>query len=249
MPLRYKTVAAILITALIAGGAGWWVWNRWFTERANPSLEMYPVRGIDISAHNGDVDFAGLRSRGVQFAYIKATEGTDFIDRKFIRNAEGLRREGIPTGAYHFFRFDTDGELQAWNFIRAMHGRDFSLPPAIDLEEWTNDPSIPTSRVRAQLKALLGVLRDEGYSPMIYTNRDGYQRFVQNHLDEYPLWICSFTDPPLPLHGASRASTADSIPWHIWQYSHRGVIDGISGYTDLNCLHPSSPLLRLFQAN
>lgn len=240
-PRRRIIVAA---AALLLAGAGWWTWNRWFTERADPSMELYPVRGIDISAHNGDIDFAALRRQGVAFAYVKATEGTDFVDRRFIDNVRGLQAERIPAGAYHFFRFDTDGEMQAWNFVRAIDGRGFRLPPAIDLEEWGNDESISTVRVRTSLRAFLRVLSDEGYHPVIYTNKDGYNRFVKHHFDEYPLWICSFSDPPLP-ESDHTAAGADSIDWHIWQFSHRGTLDGIDGYVDLNAIHPASPLLKV----
>ena len=222
-PIIVSTAATLLV---IGCAAGWWAWNRWMSPSANPSKEIYPIRGIDISAHNGEIDFSRLANQGIDFAYIKATEGTDFIDRRFAENATALHRHGIAAGAYHFFRFDTDGELQAWNFIRALQGRNFLLPPAIDLEEWTNDPSISTHRVRTTLKALLAVMRDEGYTPLIYTNRDGYTRFVKGHLDEYPLWIASFTSSPLPANEA----------FHIWQYTHRGRLEGISGHTDLNAM-------------
>lgn len=235
---RSKRIIGAAVLALAVGAAGWWAWNRWLSEQAAPSQAEYPVRGIDISAHNGAVDFEALKRQGVQFAYIKATEGTDFVDKRFVENAVGARDAGIPAGAYHFFRFDTDGELQAWNFIRAIKGRNFTLPPVIDLEEWGNDETIATSRVIAGLKAFMSVLRDEGYEPVIYTNKDGYNRFVKRHLREHPLWICSFSNPPLQA----------SSQWHIWQFSHRGTLDGISGYVDLNTIHPSSPLFEKIQA-
>ena len=96
-----KTVI-ILLLAVVAACAGWggyWAWNRWFSSRANPSLTEYPVRGIDISAHNGAIDFDALPRRHVQFAYIKATEGADFIDRRFDANVKGMKRIGAPAGA------------------------------------------------------------------------------------------------------------------------------------------------------
>lgn len=220
--------------AVVAVCVGWWVYNRYFYERANPSLEEYPVRGIDISAHNGDIDFKLLAGAGVDFAYIKATEGTDFIDRNYLRNALGLARAGIPAGAYHFFRFDTDGEMQAWNFLRALRGRDFRLAPAIDLEEWSNPEGYTTRQILKELKAMLAILRAEGITPVIYTNKDGYNRFVKDNLEDYPLWICSFSDPPLPA----------SAHWQIWQFSHRGTLPGIRGYVDLNTINRYSTVLQ-----
>lgn len=222
--------AAAALLCVVAAGV--WSYNRWFSERANPSLSEYPVRGVDLSAHNGDVDFNLLKENGISFAYIKATEGTDFMDRNFIRNAAGVQAAGIPAGAYHFFRFDTDGEMQAWNFMNALKGRRFLLPPAVDIEEWGNPDHISTQRIIRQLRAMLTLLREEGYSPMLYTNKDGYNRFVKGYLDDYPLWICSFTDPPLP----------SSNHWAMWQFSHRGRLPGVSGDVDLNTLPPGSTL-------
>ena len=231
---RYRRLAvwglsALFITASVL------LYSRLFYQRANPSMELYPVRGIDISAHNGEVDFRRLAEEGeVDFVYIKATEGTDFVDRNFIRNATALARHGIPAGAYHFFRFDTDGEMQAWNFINAIRGRDLRLRPAIDVEEWANASEPSTPRIMRQLRAMISILRSEGYDPVIYTNKDGYQRFVKGKLDDHDLWICSFSDPPLD---AQR-------PLHLWQYTHRGSVEGVSGAVDLNAAPSLSPLLN-----
>lgn len=223
MKIRHMLTAAAIV---ITGAAGWGVWNRWFTERADPSAEIYTVRGIDISAHNGNVDFHALRRQGVTFAYIKATEGTDFIDRRFVDNARGLLAGNIPAGAYHFFRFDTDGEMQAWNFIRAIEGRGFRLPPAVDLEEWGNDETIPTARVRTSLRAFMRVLSEEGYHPVIYTNKDGYNRFVRHHSTNIPsgyapsaTLLCQPTPRPTlsaGIYGSSPTgvpSTASTAMW------------------------------------
>ena len=235
-----KWFAAAALAAL--AGGGWFVWNRYFSERANPSEEIYKVRGVDVSAHNGDIDFERLKAEGVSFVYIKATEGTDFQDRNFQRNATGLKRAGIPGGAYHFFRFDTDGEMQGFNFLRALHGREFELPPAIDVEEWANADGPGTGKIMRELRVMLDVLRQGGYEPMIYTNKDGYERFVKGRLERVPLWICSFTDPPLD----------DGREWVLWQYSHRGEKEGIKGYVDLNAVNPADTVYmnpRMFGQN
>jgi lysozyme len=229
-----RRLAHLLVAlAAIAAAAGWFVYNRYFKERANPSAEIYTIRGIDISAHNGDIEFEKLPTQGIKFAYIKATEGADFRDRNFVKNTVGLSRVAIPTGAYHFFRFNTDGEMQAYNFLKALHRRQFQLPPVIDVEEWTNDASLPTAQVMRELRAMLSVMVGAGYNPIIYTNKDGYDRFVKDRLDQVPLWICSFTDPPLD--SANRR-------WMIWQYSHCGELDGISGLVDMDTLNPADTI-------
>lgn len=227
-----RRVVAVCMMICLAGGAVWWCYNRWFSERANPSIEEYSIRGIDISAHNGKVNFSLLKSAGVDFAYIKATEGADFRDRRFLQNVAGLRRAGIPAGAYHFFRFDRDGEMQAWNFINALKGRNFTLPPAVDVEDWGNVAGISPARVRAELKRMLDLLTREGYEPVVYSNKKGYHRYLRSYFSDYPLWICSFTDPPL----------GSDTTWAIWQFSHRGELPGIEGPVDLNTIRPSHPI-------
>ena len=223
-----------LIAGLILlSGAGAWIYHAFFAERANPSQAEYPLRGIDISAHNGEIDFAKLRDAGVRFAYVKATEGADFLDKRYVANCTGLSREGIALGAYHFFRFDKDGEMQAWNFLNALKGRKMQLPPAIDVEEWGNTDDPGRRLLQKVLRRMVWLMLEEGYEPIIYTNKNGYQRYVRDRFTDIPLWICSFTDPPME---------GDAVPWTIWQFSHRGSIAGITGAVDCNTINPRDPL-------
>lgn len=96
-------IAILAISVLLLAELGMMAYDRWFAEGAVPDREVYPLRGIDISHHNGEVDFSRVASEeaDVAFAYIKATEGTDFIDPAFIRNARLSVASGIPSGAYH----------------------------------------------------------------------------------------------------------------------------------------------------
>lgn len=231
-------IAIGLILSFLVLELGMMAYDRWFAEGATPDREKYPLRGIDVSHHNGEIDFNRLTEQDadVSFVYIKATEGTDFLDPGFIRNARGALSSGIPAGAYHFFRYDTDGELQALNFINALRGRSFTLPPAIDVEDWGNPDGHATALIVERLRSMTACLRREGYRPVIYTNLDGYHRLIRGNFDSYPLWISSFSDPPLD-------TDPSNSRWAIWQYSHRGDLPGISSPTDLNVLNPANPLL------
>lgn len=236
-----KTLLKITIGAIILfllAELGMKAYDRWFAEGAQPDRSVYPERGIDISHHNGEIDFGKLAGEesDVSFLYIKATEGTDYIDPGFIRNSRGALRSGIPSGAYHFFRYDTDGELQALNFIRALRGRNFTLPPAIDVEDWGNPDGHATAKIVERLRSMTACLLQEGYRPVIYTNLQGYHRLIKGNFDSFPLWISSFSDPPLD-------TDPENLRWSVWQYSHRGDVAGISAPTDLNVLNPANPLL------
>lgn len=183
---------------------------------------MYPVRGIDISKHNGDIDFEQVAADSIDFVYIKATEGARWRDPKFTDNFDAARRAGLPVGVYHFFRFDVSGLQQAYNLLDAIKDRNPDLPVAIDLEEWANSPDVNTESIVDHLTVMLDRLQADGIPVIIYTNKNGYTRFVHGRFDNIDTWICSFTDPPL------------SGKWQLWQHSHCGKVKGIKGDVDLN---------------
>ena len=83
-----------------------------------PSKQDYPVRGVDLSYYQGNIDWDVLASQGVDFCFIKATEGIDHNDSQFAQNWETAQSAQIYVGAYHFFRFEDSGRAQAENFIR-----------------------------------------------------------------------------------------------------------------------------------
>jgi lysozyme len=89
-----------------------------------PSLHNYPIQGIDISHHQGDVDWKAISTLpNVRFAIMKATEGGDFKDSKFAQNWHRAGNAGIVRGAYHFFSFCRPGKDQARN-VRATVPRE-----------------------------------------------------------------------------------------------------------------------------
>ncbi len=186
------------------------------------SRAQYPVCGIDISAHNGFVDFSKMAHDSIDFVIIKATEGTSFKDSRFHTNYRKAQKAGIKIGAYHFFRFDTDGIMQALNFINSIKNLDLDFPLMLDVEEWNNARDIPHNEIIERLSDMISYLKNNGYNLIIYSNKDGFNDFIRNHFSEYPLWICSFTNPPI------------SSAWAFWQYSHCGKINGIDGNVDLN---------------
>lgn len=193
--------------------------------RADIDTTVYAIRGVDISAHNGEVDFSRLRAAGVDFVYIKASEGATWRDSRFETNyRNAAATPGLAVGVYHYFRFDVEGWRQSVNVLRAINGRRLDLPVAIDLEEWGNASGQPTEKIITQLRSMIELLRQAGREVIIYTNKNGYYRFVRGHFDDVGLWICSFTNPPL----------RDRCRWTMWQHCHIGKIDGIKGAVDLN---------------
>lgn len=199
---------------------------------------VYPVRGIDISAHNGSVDFDSVAACGYSFIYLKASEGATWRDACFEDNYRAARSAGLAVGAYHFFRFDVAGWKQGVNLLCTLRGADLDLPVAIDIEESGNPARYSSSEIIENLADMINLLNRADRPVIIYTNKNGYFRFVRNHFDDVPLWICSFTDPPIP----------ERDRWTIWQHSHIGRVPGIAGPVDLNTVNTpasKSPFISL----
>ena len=78
----------------------------------NPSRNTYPVRGVDVSSYQGTIDWEVLSSQNIQFAFIKATEGSGFVDPCFVDNLAGASETSLYIGAYHFFSFESSGKTR-----------------------------------------------------------------------------------------------------------------------------------------
>ncbi|MEG1766196.1 MAG: GH25 family lysozyme [Muribaculaceae bacterium] len=211
----------------MVGIGGYYVLRNVMRPQISINKITYPVNGIDVSAHNGNIDFARVAQDSISFVFIKATEGASFKDGKFEKNYIAARDAGLKVGAYHFFRFDINGTLQGMNFVSSIGDKILELPLAIDLEEHGN-PETPTLSVIKRLQEMIDYLAGHGYDIIIYTNNNGYRRFVQSSFADYPLWLCRFTTPQ------------EDVEWQFWQYSHWGEVDGIKGDVDLNIFNGSS---------
>lgn len=212
------SVVSVAMLAACRGGRGDGVGS----VNAYPDRERFEVIGIDVSAHNGEIDFRKVAADGVSFVIIKATEGGTFKDRRFVDNLRKAREAGLKVGAYHFFRFDTPGYMQGLNFLNSIRGRKLDLPTVIDVEEWANPVSQPTPIVLNRLSEMIDYLEERGCRVMLYTNKNGYERFVRGRFESYPIWICSLVDEP------------DGIDWTLWQGTHNGRIDGVGHPVDIN---------------
>lgn len=216
------TGAAILIAAAVLYPYRFWLLQS-FTD---PDHNQYPIRGIDVSHHNGTIDWNAVAQQDIRFAYIKATEGTSFTDRKFITNARLARQAGIKVGAYHFFRFDKDGKRQADFFVKTFRKVHTDLPPVIDVEKHGNDTDVPQKDVITRLKQMVERLQQYGYKPVIYSNQHGYSAYYQSSLKHIDLWLASITDPNI---------IRKSHKHTIQQYNQWGYLKGIKGHVDLDC--------------
>ena len=108
---------------------------------------------------SGQCDWHALAAQGVEFAFIKATEGIDHNDTQFAMNWENARESAVYVGAYHFFRFENDGAEQAENFIRTVPVTENTLPPVIDVELYESlDGEPDVAQTQQELREMLELL-------------------------------------------------------------------------------------------
>jgi lysozyme len=214
--------AGAAATALLALAA-WRIASGW-----HPSDSDYPRQGIDVSHHQGAIDWARLPAQGVDFAYIKASEGGDHRDRRFAFNWAGAKRAGIVRGAYHFFTLCRPGAEQAANFIAAVPADPEALPPAVDLEYLGNcSRKVTPQALHAELAAFIRAVEGRYRKPvLLYLTEEFDSTYQVSAQIERPLWLRSLLFEP----------SFGARPWSIWQVSNFRRLDGIEGRVDWNVM-------------
>lgn len=191
----------------------------------------HKIHGIDVSKWNGDINWASVKSSGVSFVFIKATEGKDVLDPKFAEYQQGSARVGLPSAPYHFYYFCSTPEQQADWFISNVPRSAVELPPVLDAE-W-NHGSKTCKRhpdpvtVRAELKRFMDRLEAYyGKRPIIYTSVDFHRDNLAGHFNDYHFWVRSVAAHPEKTYADRR--------WAFWQYTSTGIVPGVKGETDIN---------------
>ncbi len=201
----------------------------WWHGEVVVDRSKYPIVGIDVSSHNGDIDFYKVKNDGYTFVIIKASQGIKEKrqrDKNFSNNYDRAKANGLKIGAYHYFEMGEDGVNQAKNFVEAVGWRHLDLPLIIDVEEDNEtNKNISDDITMKNLNAMIDNLQSRGFKVMIYTNGNGYKKYVKDRLPiNVNLWICSFKDPEKIKH----------IPNQLQQYSKKGRVNGINGDVDLD---------------
>lgn len=200
--------------------------------------EGYSIIGIDVSHHQGDIDWekvtaGNINGTPISFAFVKATEGKGLIDKTFNYNFHEARENGLIRGAYHFYVPGIPAEEQAKFYIRQVNLEEGDLPPVLDIEK---QGKLSNQQLRADiLKWLRIVEKRYGVKPIIYT----YINFKQNILNtaefkDYKFWIAHYYVKELKINE----------DWRFWQSTDRGRLPGIKGYIDLDVYNGSMYDLR-----
>jgi lysozyme len=227
---RKMLATSIALSTIAIAGISWILFDAGIVFVNHPDRNRFPIRGIDISNHQRQIDWEKIDRAGLNFVLIKSTEGGDFKDPFFAQNWEQAKAKGAIVGAYHFFTFCKSGREQAQNYTETVPLLKQSLPPVIDLEFIGNCKKIPTAaELEQELNSFIAIV-EKFYrkKPILYVTYEFYDRYLQHKYPDYPIWISDF-------YSLNKLPTlADGKPWLFWQYSERGRITGISTPVDLN---------------
>lgn len=200
--------------------------------------------GIDVSAHQGEIDWAQVAGDGVEFAFLRIgyrgySQGAINLDEQFEANLAGAQAQGIEVGVYFFSQAVNQEEAQeearqvcAWLADRDLEGCwvAYDWEHVEDETARTNDVTGET--VTACALAFCQAVEAEGYAPMVYCNGMlGYLSYDLTQLEDLPLWYAEYQDYPSYAYAVT-----------IWQYTESGTVSGIQGKVDRNIWFQSTPL-------
>lgn len=215
------------------------------TKTGQQSEEVF---GIDVSHYQGNIDWHKVSklkkfsydrkssnnkserittNSKVEFVFIKSTEGSTFVDKKFKRNLKGCIKYGIPRTGYHYYRFNSDPKRQAQNYIKNVPKSEINLPPVIDLEYKGNRSLFPSEIIKKPSIKKTFILRLEilcyelekhyGQKPIFYTSPSFYSKFIKGNFPDNPIWISDL-----------RPVKSPNCDWLFWQNSWKGQVQGIT---------------------
>ena len=230
---RYASILAICVFCCLM------VAYVMFFHQNTASAEPYPIKGFDVSHHQGDIDWKKISPQQYQFVYLKATEGGDYKDDKFQQYWLDARERGMRVGAYHFYRLCRDGKIQAQNFIDTVPKKNDNLPPVIDLEY---DSNCINTYTREQLIKQIQIMNNQlqshyGKQPIFYTSKMFYNIVLSGTFKDTPIWIREYKDQP---------DLKDERKWTFWQHSNQGKVQGIEKSVDLNVFYGNAQTWQHF---
>ena len=181
------------------------------------------IHGIDLSHYQGNVfwEIIGDNTK-MAYVYLKATEGGDNRDDKYVRNIELAHQYGLKVGSYHFYRPKIEQQKQLENFMTQCLPGDQDLIPMIDIETTSG---LRTDEFCDSLFKFIDLV-EKAYKqkPLLYTFTNFYNRYLIGKINDYKLMIAQYTQREPVLR--------DGRDFEMWQYTGKGQINGINGYVD-----------------
>lgn len=187
------------------------------------------IKGIDVSAWQGKIDWKKVADYGMGFAILRITEAGNIVDKYFEANLTGCNKHKIPVGAYKYSYAMTIAEIQseARKVVSTLNGRKIQYPVFLDLE-YHNQRTLGAESIHKMADAFQKIIEAAGYKFAVYCNLDWYLNVICSHLRKYEFWIAQY---PTNDNGTLQERLRPDIGVG-WQYSSKAKIPGISGNVD-----------------
>ena len=192
------------------------------------------IKGIDVSAWQGKIDWKTVADYGMGFAILRITEAGNVVDSQFENNLAGCNKYNIPVGAYKYSYAMTIAEIQreARKAVSTLNGRRIQFPVFLDLEH-NNQRSLGSESIHKMADAFREIVEAAGYKFAIYCNVDWYENVICSHLKKYDFWIARY-----PANDDGWLQERLRPDFGVgWQYSSKAKIPGISGTVDRNVFY------------
>lgn len=192
---------------------------------------------IDVSEHNGTINWEAVKAAGIQGAIIRCGYGMDMTsqdDKQWERNVSECERLGIPYGVYLYsYATNTDrAKSEAQHVLRLIQGHKLSYPVYYDLEQ----AGIEGTAVE-NAKAFGDIIEASGYWCGVYYNKDWHNRVIKGQLDRFTRWGAGYGTN----NGQKQDNYKPGFGEDIWQYSSKGSVPGVSGNVDVNVCYRDFP--------
>lgn len=205
------------------------------TEQNSARRGNYMLKGIDVSAYNGTIDWGTVAAYGMDFAILRITEKGNVVDSSFERNYKGCIYNHIPVGVYKYSYALNVSEIQAEarKVIEVLNGRKLDYPVWLDLE-WDKQRALGAEQITVLANAFADIIRAFGYKFGIYCNDDWYKNDISSELkNKYDFWIASYPDSD---NGTMQERVKPKAGVG-WQYSENAKIPGIPDTVDRNVFY------------
>ena len=194
------------------------------------------MKGIDVSVHNGNIDWNKVKADGIDFAILRAGYGRleKQKDEKFEANYAAAKAVGIPVGAYWYSYAMTpeEAELEADVFLKVISGKQFEFPVYYDVEE-KKQFDLGKENVSAIMRAFLSKVEAAGYFTGLYGSASSLTTHTADDIkSRYTIWLAHWVQ-----------QTNYSGSYAVWQYSEKGSVNGITGSVDLDTCTKDFPTI------
>ena len=187
------------------------------------------IKGIDVSAHQGKINWDTVANYGIDFAILRITEVGNVIDSQFENNFSGCNKHKIPVGVYKYSYASTvsEAQIEARKVVSVLNGRKIQFPVFLDLENH-RQRVLGAESIHNLAEAFREIIVAAGYKFAIYCNVDWYLNVICSHLKKYDFWIARY---PASDNGTLQERLRPDFGVG-WQYSSKAKIPGISGTVD-----------------